>query len=307
MLPDDFHIVFGRADKQLENLFEQFRTILSYLYIVSASSISLGKMQLQINGQNNELEFEHISNNLTAYEIYHWIFFDGNVIDKAAIARNILSLHNRDSEIININKTILSEIQSSFNLYLKEHVERYLMLKKDIVDYSYEITEKFGEYITELPNRFMKNLTTAAAFLFTIVLTNAVEQGSPERIFTSDVTIILEFVLLGSLIYLMLTCYELREKVKLAEYSVYNITKNYQDVLSESDINLIHNTLQNAKGKLDKAKCKWISGWFIGIVVLFIALTFISQDPLPIMQHFIQPRAMWVIDWFNMHMYSRST
>ena len=272
LLPDDFHIIFGDVDEQINNLFGKLKTILSFLYIVSASNISGEMIELKINGQKNVYSIEEIWNNSIAYEIYKWIYYDGNTIDKAAIARNILSLYCREKDIINIDNTIVAEIQLSFNLYLKEHVERYLSLKKDMASFVYDITEKFGEYTTELPNRFMKNLFTVAAFLFTVILTNAASENPLTDVFTADVITILACVLIGSVFYLCLTCIELNEKVNLASKALNCLKDNYSDILSAHDIKKIDSDFGKAKNYFKKWRKFWVFIWSLIIVVAAITL-----------------------------------
>ena len=73
-----------------------------------------------------EIKIQDIKYNREIVKIYNWIYEGGNTTDKAIIARNIISLHCKYSSILNLDGKTFSSIQSNFNLYQKDNVDRYL-------------------------------------------------------------------------------------------------------------------------------------------------------------------------------------
>ncbi|WP_211047310.1 hypothetical protein, partial [Pectobacterium versatile] len=62
---------------------------------------------------------------MVLFDIYEWIYNQGNFVDKIGLARNIISIHTQDNSILNIPKSVLKSIESSFDIYLKDNVKQY--------------------------------------------------------------------------------------------------------------------------------------------------------------------------------------
>jgi hypothetical protein len=241
---------------------------------------------VQITGQRN-VDFcyanEEVKVNPELYKIYHWIFTDGNAIDKAILARNILSLHCKYSELIEIDGKTLSSIQSNFNLYLKNNVVQYLELKNKLSEFICDVVSKTGDYATALLDRFKTNLITVFGFLFTVILANIVSNQPLDNIFTRDVTIILESVLLGSVVYLIICIIEMNYLVKKAKESYDKLKMNYKSILTESDI---AETFNNDILFIDMSRSVkrgiWIYSilWIAFIVGSFFVIELASSSPI---------------------------
>lgn len=208
LLPDDFKIVVGYEGNPLIELFQKLEMILSLCMLASNSSIQQEKLKLQIMGQRS-VEYTYglneIQGNPILYKIYDWIYSGGNNIDKALITRNIICLHCKYEPLLLLDAKVLAAIQSNYNLYLKENVTQYLELKNKVAEFITGIVSKTGEYATELLDKFKTNLIAIFGFLFTIIIANIVSDQPLDNIFTKDITIILEFVLAGSFVYLFIS------------------------------------------------------------------------------------------------------
>jgi len=105
-------------------MFDKITHILSLVYLSSSALLNQEVLELHITGQRT-LEFQCkcavITPNPELYKIYNWIYTVGNSTDKALIARNILSLHCRFSDIQKIDGKAFASIQSNYNLYLKDN------------------------------------------------------------------------------------------------------------------------------------------------------------------------------------------
>ena len=106
VLPDDFHIEINFEGNPLSEIFDKITHILSLIYLSSSASLDHEILELQVTGQRT-LEFKcqcaTTTPNPELYKIYNWIFAGGNPTDKALIARNILCLHCRFSDIQKID------------------------------------------------------------------------------------------------------------------------------------------------------------------------------------------------------------
>lgn len=122
LLPDDFKINFNFKDNPLTELFKKITTILSMCFLASSSTINGNLIKGVINGQRTidySCDYGKLSNNSVLYNVYNWIYTDGNPIDKAIIARNVISLHCRNISVMKIDDKVFASIQSNYNLYLK--------------------------------------------------------------------------------------------------------------------------------------------------------------------------------------------
>lgn len=282
LLPDDFKIEIDFSNNPLTELFGRLTSMLSLIYISSSGTIDSGRIKVHIAGQRN-VEFcynnDSIKNNPQLYKIYHWIYTDGNSIDKAILARNILSLHCRYSELIDIDGRTLSSIQSNFNLYLKNNVAHYLELKNKLAEFICDVVSKTGDYATILLDRFKTNLIAVFGFLFTVVLANIVSNQPLDHIFTRDITIILETVLLGSAIYLIICILEISYQMKKVKDSYINLKQNYKPILTELDIEETFNNdklLNNMSRSVKRGIFIYSILWIVFILVSFITLELIK-------------------------------
>ncbi|SEV84933.1 hypothetical protein [[Clostridium] fimetarium] len=286
LLPDDFMIEIDFINNPLTELFGRLSTILSLIYISSSGTIDSGQTKVQIAGQRN-VDFiyknEEIKSNPELYKIYHWIYTDGNAIDKAILARNIISLHCKYSELIDIDGKTLASIQSNFNLYLKSNVVQYLELKNKLAEFICDVVSKTGDYATTLLDRFKSNLIAVFGFLFTVILANIVSDQPLDNIFTHDITIILEAVLLGSAVYLTICILESDYQMKKAKDSYSKLKHNYKSILTESDIEEIFDNdklINDMLGTVKKWKILYIILWIVFIVGSLIAIEMVSTDPV---------------------------
>lgn len=283
IIPDDFYLEVDFEYNPLSEVFNKLTTILSLTYIASSSSIIDEMLSLQISGQRSlecTYNLQNIKYNLEFYKIFNWIYTDGSPIDKSLIARNIISLHCKFTELLDIDEKTLSSIQSNFSLYLKSSVNQYLELKNKLAEFICNVVSKTGEYTTLLLKDFKNNLIAILVFLFSVILANIVSSQPLENIFTNDITAIFECVLLGSFIYLVICVFEANYKIKKVCQSYNSLKMNYDNILSPMDIKEIfkNDELINSMVRSVK-KGKWIYTilWLAFILGAFFILENISE------------------------------
>ena len=177
-----------------------------------------------------------IIGNPILYKIYDWIYSGGSSIDKAIIARNIICLHCKYEPLLKLDSKVLLSIQSSYNLYLKDHVIQYLEMKNKVAEFISEILSRTGEYATELLDKFKTNMIAVFGFLFTVILADIVSDQPLDNIFTRDITVILELVLLGSVIYLFICYRQSKYQMEKVYESYESLKQSYEGILTEDDI-----------------------------------------------------------------------
>jgi hypothetical protein len=286
LLPDDFSIEVNYENNPLTSLFDKITTILSLAYISSMASVEDSKLKIQINGQRCVdfcYDISSIGNNRELFKIYQWIYTDGSPVDKAIIARNIISLHCRYSDLIEIDEKTFSSIQSNFNLYLKSSVNQYLELKNKLAEFICDVISKTGEHATQLLGNLKSNLIAIFAFLFTVILANIVSDQPLENIFTKDITAIIELVLLGSMIYLVVCTIETKYKLKKTKESYYSLKDNYVSVLSELELKEVFKNdelIVNAENSVNRGIRAYVIVWAILLLILLFVVEHMTSDPI---------------------------
>ena len=139
MLPDDFKIEVGYEGNPFFRIVLEAGNFFSCKHDASNAMLQAGNIKLQIMGQRS-IDYVFLLNEIIGnpilYKIYDWIYSGGSSIDKAIIARNIICLHCKYEPLLKLDSKVLLSIQSSYNLYLKDHVIQYLEMKTKLLNLS---------------------------------------------------------------------------------------------------------------------------------------------------------------------------
>ena len=149
-------------------------------------------------------------------------------------------------------------------------------MKRDIAKFIQNVVAQVGDYAVAVLGKFKANLIAIFGFLFTVVLTKIGGTQKWDEIFTRHTIYLIELFVGGSLVYLVLSFFEIRFKLKKTKQGYIELKKNYQDVLSNAELKeafnddkLLHDTEQSAK----RGMIGWSIAWGI---LLFIAIIIIE-------------------------------
>lgn len=290
LIPNDFKIISSlNIKKEIIEIFESIKVLLALIYISDISDITFYDINLTLKGYGTRSykissnEYSYISTQKVLYDIYQWIYTDGNVHDKIQIARNIITLHCKFSNILDLDEKTLISIRTSYDLYLKENVNNYLNLKKDfskfIQAYVNDISKTIGDYFSDLKKNFLAYFTSFAA----LIISNSIRSTNIEDIFNSQVVFIITLALFGSLLFGGISLFEAISRYKKSNIYIENIKTSYTDVLSPEEINSIidnDKTLEFCKKDFIRSTIMISIVWFLMFIGLFVALDYISGDQL---------------------------
>ena len=286
LLPDDFSFQIIDSNNKLDDIFGKIETLLAICYIANdAEIIDESRVAIRIFGQRNissEINIKDIIFNKEIVKIYNWIYCGGNTTDKAVIARNIISLHCRYSNLLNLDGKTYSSIQSNFNLYQKDNVDRYLNLKNDVGKSVTDIIEKSNDLAFDIPRGLKNNVLAVFTFLFTVILANIVSNAPLDNIFTRDITVIFEIIILFSFAFLLLNIYETNYKIERMQRGFEKLKNNYEDVFDEQELSELMNEDSFYKSVINNIKKQrnWaIVIWIVLLIALLIAIELISSAP----------------------------
>ena len=286
LLPDDFEIENSYEGNPLKELFSKLEAVLSICYLASNATLHDTGVKLQIIGQRSveyAYRFSDIVENSMLYKIYDWIHSGGNPIDKAIIARNIICLHCKYEPPLNMDERVMASIQSNYNLYLKDNVTQYLELKNKMAEYISDTVSRTGEYATELLDRFKTNIIAVFGFLFTVILADVVSDQPLDNIFTRDITIILELVLAGSLVYLFICYKQSQYQMKKVYESYESLKKSYKGILAQEDIDECFQNdeiLSEMKKSVKKSERTYFVLWICFLIILLVIIENVSEAPV---------------------------
>lgn len=285
-IPEDFDVYdydTSAESEEIKNYFENIKFILSVFYIADYSKIMSSSVYFSVAGYRKMEKIidlsEEIKPNPIFYEIYKWLYSGGNIYDKAQIARNILTLHCRYSDILEISSSILETIRSNYNLYLKDNVKDYLQLKKDITESILDHCNNISEALNKLSGYFKGNFIAIFGFIATLYFSEGIKENGFVNLFTGQTAIVTSFVLLGSFVLMGFSLYEVSQKEKFYKKKIDALKQNYEDVVERGELEQLidKNELLILAEEQYKNSTKIIGViWFISIVALFLALDVLS-------------------------------
>lgn len=285
LVPGDFSFQISGMRNRLSDCFAKIETLLAVCYIANdAEIVDAEKIEIKISGQRNvsmEIKIQELISNREIVKIYNWIYEGGNSTDKAIIARNIISLHCRYSNIINLDDKTFSSIQSNFNLYQKDNVNRYLDLKNQVGKSVTEIIEKSSDLAFSIPHGMKNNILAVFSFLFTVILANIVSDAPLDNIFTRDITVIFEVIIFFSVLFLLSSVYETDYKIKQMQMGFDKLKNNYKDVFDEEELRELigEDSFKNEIITKIKKQRNWaIVAWIILLIILLLVVEMISSD-----------------------------
>ena len=273
-------------DNAYYECFSKICSLLSVGYIASYATLSDNGVSGQINGQRNisfDLSYDKTKANVELYKIFDWIFSEGNSTDKLLLARNIISLHCKYTSIDATDEKTFASIKSNYQLYLKENANQYIEAKNKLSEYICDVVAKLGDDISGLFSGLKNNLIAIVSFFLTVVLVNIVSEQPLNNIFTKEITVIIELVLAGSVVYYFICRHEIQLKRKKNKRAYSFMKENYKDVFSDEELNQIFNNdklIEEADKELKKGIRKDSVLWWALLILILISVELISASPI---------------------------
>lgn len=288
IIPDDFHIVVSsNVSENIVKLFNNIKIFLSLIYISDIADFDGNNINITIKGYKTidykiALDsFAYKANQNVLYEIYRWMYNGGNVYDKSQLARNIMTLHCKYSSILELDEKTLASINANYGLYLKENVNNYLNVKKDITSFVQTNIQEVTKAISSFNSDLKKNFFAFFSYFATLIVSSSFAKLRVKDIFTSEVTAITSFILAGSLIFWIVSLYEVLSKYRMMNKSTNSLKESYNDILDTIEVQAIidkDKSLEPNKKRF-RNNLIFISFLWVSMVIgLFLALDYISGN-----------------------------
>lgn len=249
-------------------------------YLFDMTSISNDTFRGKINGYRS-VEFNCFFREVgqecanTYFSIYKWVYSGGNISDKIGLARNIITLFIKDC-IFDINEEAISSIKSGYEIYLKEHIQRYIDIKNKISDNILDSSQRANSIIYDFTNSFKQNIFAFVAFYITVIVINSINSDSSGIIFTYDIAIISYGLIFISFLHSVLSVVELSSKIQRFKDSYKHLKDRYLDLIDKNDLEAILNKDSEHNGNikfLTRQQTYYWYFWWIALAV-FALITF---------------------------------
>ncbi len=308
LLPEDFDIEYSSINEIVKDRFNKIKTILSIIYISNISKIENQKLDIHISGYQNkdfQIDLEDIVNKENyedIYEIYKWTYKEGNISDKINLVRNVISLHCKYSGILEIDNKTFASIKSNYEIYLKKNLDKYIELKNKVTEFIMQTYNQINDISLDFINSLKKNIIAFITFILGTILTNVVSDSRLDNILTNDIVAICYWLLAGSIVYLLISIFELNFKFNRYTNSYYQLKKSYKDILDEEDIEEIFEKdksyIEN-KELISEIRFKYTILWVIFIIGTAMAIAVFKNIDVIEKIHVIMKEISTIINIFS--------
>ncbi|MGN0739565.1 MAG: hypothetical protein ACI4LX_05280 [Treponema sp.] len=282
LIPDDFYF-FNCNNTKIKQLFDKILIFLCFLSIFDYIKLDKKLFSFRLNGfklLKNDFNTDTIENfsidtqnNHELYEIYRWIYTDGNASDKLDISRNILSI-NLNQNLLKPEPNIFEAIKSNYRIFQKENAERYLSVRKEISELLITLQGEINSIVSNFIDDFKKNIVTVLSLFISVIVINVISNGNFIKGFNNDIILLIFAFLLISLGYLFYSRWELTQKTKLYEKHYNQIKQRYSNILSEIELQGIFDDCNpDSDGThasfSNKQRQFYSVLWFLSLLILF--------------------------------------
>lgn len=286
LLPVDFSLSGTDCEKYpILPLFHKLTMLYTLCYLFDYLTLTGDELFYKLNGYKTLAGCIKVSNIESAsvddgswnkyLDIFKWLYNGGNLTDKAAIARNIISLNIEDEDGLSLRDGTFDAIDSNYRIYEKENVKQYIELRNNVAaqlrDYQRYIIGIYDEF----EEAFKKLLFSFLAFAFTTSIIRVLAKNIKDNILIPDTIITLLLGLCAvSLLYYTYARWERRKKVELFDKQYNDTRKFYEELLSPEEMSELFTDERNKDGTykafIEERTCRYDFLW-VGVNVVFIA------------------------------------
>ncbi|MGE8555610.1 MAG: hypothetical protein ACN6OB_16950 [Chryseobacterium jejuense] len=280
VLPEDF-IFEGNGEMDLSTLkqFQRLGKILLISSIFDITDLTKENFYYKLNGYKSISESIDVDNinirNLDDfYNIYLWIYSSGSILDKIGLARNLISLHLKKGSSLELEGDVFESLKSSYKIYEKQNVKQYIEVRNKMSDQILDYGKRVASFTDNFANGFQKSALSLVTFFSSLIVTRILATPKNNSDFIMYSTLI-TLVFIGiTLVYMVISRFELTEQEGRFKKSYKDFKTRYTDLLTEEDIARILNNDEEHNSDLlyIKKKKKWYTTlWIVVLVLIFIA------------------------------------
>jgi hypothetical protein len=276
-IPEDFEIINGKPHAGIEEVLNGVFGALNIIYISDFSSLKEDALDFRIKGYklvSEKMIFSNLKSSTWGelYEIYKWVYSDGNFSDKIGLARNVISIHLSNDSLFALDQGASDSVKSGYDLYLKENVKQYIEIKNKINEFLYGQSDKALDLTKSVFSTIKAGIWTFTTFFVSVFLLRAISGKSLEGAVSFEVFVVSILLVFISSVYFSVSIYEINvDRNRLLE-RYDEVRARYKDLLNESDLNKIINVRVISKKELDYINGKRNSYCYLWALICFVTL-----------------------------------
>lgn len=283
VLAEDFIFIGnGEIERLVLERFQRLAKILLIASIFDVTDLTKESFYYKLNGYKSISESIdpnniNISNLDDFFNIYLWIYSGGNIIDKIGLARNLISLHLRKDSSLELEGDVFESLKSSYKIYERQNVKQYIEVRNKMSDQILDYGKRVASFTDNFANGFQKSALSLVTFFSSMIVTRILVAPKNNLDFILYSTLI-TLVFIGiTLIYMIISRYELNEQESRFKKSYKDFKKRYTDLLTEEDIARILNNDEEHNSDLEyiKKKKRWYTNLWILVLFLILIATLI--------------------------------
>ncbi|NOR70569.1 MAG: hypothetical protein GQ532_12890 [Methylomarinum sp.] len=282
-IPEDFNFDILPDVISLVDLFKKLKLISSLVYICDFSRFSDDSgIHLRLNGYRLFSKNISVSNEIKSksedeyYEIYKWVFGEGNIVDKVGVSRNIISLHLVQDNLLNIQEKTLQSIGSGYQIYLKENVKQYIEIKNKLSEFIQNSSDKASEIVKSISGYYKSSIWTMYSFFASVFLLRILSKNNDGVLVTEEVYYLF---IAFSIINIIIMKYALKELDEEKDRFIENylaLKDRYNDLLLPEDLlNVLNNDKQHRSDVkyIENKKKSFCTLWDRSLSVIFFIIS----------------------------------
>ncbi|MGE1152452.1 hypothetical protein [Pseudomonas kitaguniensis] len=289
-IPEDFKATTGSIPPEIQHIFTLLLLTSSLIFICDYSRfLETGDITLKLSGYKtieNTISTSKVNSSedtaaVVFFEIYKWIYNDGNTIDKIGIARNIISIHLEKDSFTSVPQETIASISSGYQIYLKDNLKQYIEIKNKISESIQKSSEKASDLAKTVGTAFRSSIVAIYSFFFSIFLFRIVSGKTPALEVTQEIYLIFIAFLCISILVCFYSMNELADERSRLKNSYINIKNRYKDLITEKDLARILNDDQdhisdihyiNSRGSQTRVL------WAVSLFIIFLLMTVLRMQ-----------------------------
>ena len=285
IIPDDFLLSRRSNSAKLDDIFDKLCIATCLIFIADIVQFrDENTIFCKLNGYKaltKAFTLNEIPQRLAAeiFKVYAWIYEGGVLTDKVGLARNLISLHAKQGNILDLDAEVFTSILSGYQIYLKQNVKQYIEIKNKLIEFWTELSKKAARLGENLGDTLGKNFVAFASFFLSVVVVKAIANKDFTGIFSPKLAAIAYALLSASFIHLIVSVLLLNREIRQMERSYAAVQNRYADLLDPHDLKNAFNNDDEYGIMLSNIRYKrglYGSAWFLYLLIFGLLVAFLT-------------------------------
>lgn len=287
LTPEDLKPCTGSNKSELYKILTKCSELLSIIYIADQTRVEPnGSIDIKLNGYKSlTLTLKKITDipadnahESEIFEIYSWIYSEAKISDKLGLARNLISLHAKES-LFDLQRGCLNSIFSNYQIYLKENLKQYIDVKNKISESIQKLSDRATDLTKQIGTYLRISIFSIYSFFLTAFIIRSINKDTLDLQISNSLYItFLAFMAVSIAIFFYAKSEYEHEKARFKS-SYISLKNRYSDLISPSDlIKILQNDSDHSQDLifLEESFSRTKKLWTTMLLTIFIAITLLK-------------------------------